>query len=268
MSVRIATAEDIPAMHRIRLSVRENALSDPSKVRSDDYRPFLAVKGCGWVYETDGEIVGFAIADSVERNIWALFVDPGFERRGIGRALHDTMLRWLFLEDRRPVWLGTRPGSRAESFYRMAGWQWVGTRPNGELRFERRFSDIQTERLVLRLATVDDVDAIAQAAEASSTSRISTAVANQARHWHDHGYGLWVLLPRGKENLIGWCGLKPGSDASQPELMFGLQAASRHSGFASEAVSAVVAFALSDPRVSTVWRATSTGRVIDGRNLW
>jgi GNAT superfamily N-acetyltransferase len=142
MSVRVATVGDIPAMHEIRLSVRENALTDPSKVQPDDYRPFLTVRGRGWVYEADGAVVGFAIADAAERNIWALFVDPRFERRGIGRALHDTMLRWLFVNDKRPVWLGTQPKSRAESFYHSAGWQRVGTQPNGEVRFERQFGDV------------------------------------------------------------------------------------------------------------------------------
>jgi GNAT superfamily N-acetyltransferase len=39
------------------------------------------------------------------RNIWALFVAPGFEGQGIGRGLLDVMVTWLFAQGRDPVWL-------------------------------------------------------------------------------------------------------------------------------------------------------------------
>ena len=142
MGVRIATIDDISAMHQIRLSVRENVLTDPTKVQANDYRAFLAGKGRGWVYELDGGVVGFAIADSSARTIWALFVKPEFEGRGIGRALHDSMLAWLFLTDRSPVWLGTQVQSRAEKFYASAGWRRVGVQPNGEARYEKEYGDV------------------------------------------------------------------------------------------------------------------------------
>ena len=137
MGVRIASIDDISAMHQLRLSVRENVLTDPAKVRPNDYCAFLTEKGRGWVYELDGGVVGFAIADSSTRSIWALFVRPGFEGRGIGRALHDSMLDWLFLTDRSPVWLSTQAHSRAETFYVAAGWRRVGVLANGEARYEK-----------------------------------------------------------------------------------------------------------------------------------
>ena len=69
---------------------------DPASVTAEDYRRKLTEDGRGWVYELDGRIVGFAVADLTRSNIWALFVDPHYERRGIGRSLHDAMLEWLF----------------------------------------------------------------------------------------------------------------------------------------------------------------------------
>jgi len=77
--------------------------------------------GCGWVYEVDGKVVGFGVADHSRRSIWALFVAPGFEGRGIGRALHDRMVRWLFERSREPLWLSTEPDTRAEQFYAARG---------------------------------------------------------------------------------------------------------------------------------------------------
>jgi uncharacterized protein len=134
--IRIAEEQDIPQMHRIRMSVTENRLSDPSSVQPEDYQRILQKSGRGWVCEVGGHIVGFAVADLERSNIWALFVDPQYERRGIGRGLHDAMMEWMFSSGASNVWLGTESGSRAENFYRAAHWQLRGKQPNGEARYE------------------------------------------------------------------------------------------------------------------------------------
>lgn len=135
LEVRVASEADIPAMHRIRLAVRENRLADPSMVQPDDYRPLLGTNGRGWVAEADGAIAGFAVADLVRRNVWALFVDPEMEGRGVGRMLHDVMMGWFAAQGVERVWLSTDPGTRAEAFYRAAGWQPAGEH-HGEARYE------------------------------------------------------------------------------------------------------------------------------------
>jgi GNAT superfamily N-acetyltransferase len=140
--IRIATPADIPAMHRIRLSVRENVLRDAARVQPPDYAQRLSGAGRGWVALEDDAVVGFGIADAATRNVWALFVDPAFEGRGIGRTLHDELLGWLFDQGPEPVWLTTEPGTRAEQFYTVAGWQFVRVEPGGERRLTfHRFDD-------------------------------------------------------------------------------------------------------------------------------
>jgi len=134
MQIRPATLDDIPAMHRVRLAVRENALSDPSRVQPADYAALLTGSGRGWVALAGDRVVGFGIANAANRNLWALFVDPAVEGRGIGRQLHDELLDWLFGLSSEPAWLTTEPGSRAEQFYRVAGWQESGRDPGGDLR--------------------------------------------------------------------------------------------------------------------------------------
>ena len=96
----------------------------------------LPNRGRGWVCESNGEIVGFAIADLYEDNIWALFVKPDFEKMGIGRKLHDIMMDWYFSRPKEIVWLGTSPDTRAASFYRRAGWKENGLHGKGEIKFE------------------------------------------------------------------------------------------------------------------------------------
>lgn len=136
MPLRFATLADIDAMHQLRLSVQENVLADPQRVVAEHYVSMLEQHGCGWVYELDGKIVGFAVADHSRRNIWALFVEPAFEGHGIGRTLHDAMVNWLFERGHEPLWLTTEPDTRAERFYSSAGWHRVRMEANGEIRFE------------------------------------------------------------------------------------------------------------------------------------
>ena len=89
MDIRVAVVADIAEMHRVRMSVRENILSDASKIRIEHYRQMLDEQGRGWVCEMDGRIVGFTVADLARQNLWALFVEPGYEGHGIGRRLHE-----------------------------------------------------------------------------------------------------------------------------------------------------------------------------------
>lgn len=146
MLFRTATLADIPQIQLVRNSVRENMLSDPALVSDADCAEFLTVRGCGWVCETEGRIVGFAIADLKEKNIWALFLHPDFEKQGIGRQLHKLMLDWYFSQTRETVWLGTAPGTRAEIFYERVGWKRAGMHGKGEVKFEMTFADWMQRR--------------------------------------------------------------------------------------------------------------------------
>jgi GNAT superfamily N-acetyltransferase len=136
MPLRLATIHDIDAMHAVRLAVRENALSAENRVRPEHYRTMLQEFGRGWVHEESDKVAAFGIADHAHQNIWALFVVPGFEGQGIGSELLEAMVGWLFEQSREPVWLTTEPNTRAERFYRAAGWRAMGAAANGELRFE------------------------------------------------------------------------------------------------------------------------------------
>lgn len=126
MIIREATINDIAQIQVVRNSVKENMLSDPNLVTDEDCRIYLTERGKGWVCEIEGQIVGFAIADMLENNIWALFVDPKFENQGVGKQLHNMMLNWYFEQTTKPVWLGTSPNTRAEKFYKLSGWEEIG----------------------------------------------------------------------------------------------------------------------------------------------
>jgi len=135
MNIRVAEIKDISQIQIVRNLVKENRLSDPALVPDSNVQDYITRRGRGWVCEINGQIVGFAITDLVDNNIWALFVHPDFEKLGIGKKLHDEMMNWYFLQTDKTVWLGTSPNTRAESFYRKAGWKEAGMHGKGEIKF-------------------------------------------------------------------------------------------------------------------------------------
>lgn len=136
IEVRVAGFEDIPAMHRIRLAVRENRLTT-TVITETDYMTPLSITGRGWVTVRDDGIGGFAIALRETGAIWALFVDPACEGQGHGRCLLETAQAWLASLGHVRIHLNTEPGTRAEGFYRALGWHAAGTNDLGEILFER-----------------------------------------------------------------------------------------------------------------------------------
>jgi GNAT superfamily N-acetyltransferase len=132
--IRRARLVERDRITEIRFAVKENRLADPSRVTDADYLWFSENPGI-WVWEEAGQILGFSAADTRDGTIWALFIDPGHEGRGIGRALFEAACDVLRRDGHRTALLTTDPGTRAERFYRAAGWTALGTSTRGELIF-------------------------------------------------------------------------------------------------------------------------------------
>jgi GNAT superfamily N-acetyltransferase len=134
--LRQAQRADIAAIQRVRHSVHENKLTSRAAIPDSEVQSALEETGRGWVIEAGGEIVAFAIGLKSDGNIWALFVEPGHDRRGFGRRLHDTMVAWLWEQGLQKLWLTTTPETRAQHFYEIAGWKNAGLTQHGEILFE------------------------------------------------------------------------------------------------------------------------------------
>lgn len=141
MIIREAEINDIKSIMVVRFSVKENTLSNPELVTEKDCVEYLFNRGKGWVCECDSEVIGFAIVDLKDNNVWALFIKPEFENRGIGKKLHNAMIDWYFTQTQEKVWLGTLPNTRAEKFYRQLGWKEVGIHGKRELKFEMTYKE-------------------------------------------------------------------------------------------------------------------------------
>ncbi len=136
MIFREATVNDIDKYMVVRMAVKENVLNNPALVPRQDNVDYLTKYGKGWVCEIEGQIVGFSIVGLVQRNVWALFVMPAFEGKGIGGKLHDIMIEWYFSQTGETIWLGTAHGTKAATFYKKRGWIENGTHGTNEIKFE------------------------------------------------------------------------------------------------------------------------------------
>ena len=134
--LRKARISDVHAINHLRMQVNENVLIDPSWLTEERTAKAITAEGRGWVFEEDGELLGFSIAFDHDHSIWALFVMPGHEDRGIGRALLDAAVDWLWSRGAETIRLSTDLGTRADGFYRGQGWREVRRNEEGEVFFE------------------------------------------------------------------------------------------------------------------------------------
>jgi GNAT superfamily N-acetyltransferase len=141
MSLRLATPADIPAIFKVRTSVRENHMS-LEELATLDITPetlpdMLQGSGRGWVVEAEAQIVAFAMVNASEATVFALFVLPDYEGQGIGKRLMHAAEHWLFEQGCTQVWLLTDSHRevRANGFYRHLGWDDDGIQDDGQVRF-------------------------------------------------------------------------------------------------------------------------------------
>ncbi len=133
MIYREANIEDIVALSEVRLSVRENALPNPHRITFDMYQTYLSEIGKGWLCEVMGSVVGFSVASLKDASIWALFVKPEYEGRGIGTKLLRLAAEWLFKAGAPTIYLSTNMNTRADNFYDRLGWKRGGIKSDGEV---------------------------------------------------------------------------------------------------------------------------------------
>lgn len=128
MRSREITASDVDDLFTVRIATRENALSREQLtalgITEDTVLTMLATTHRGWLCEQDGRVVGFAMGNRANGEMWVIAVLPDHEGRGIGAELLIRVEDWLWSEGWDQVWLTTDVDStlRAYGFYRRHGW--------------------------------------------------------------------------------------------------------------------------------------------------
>lgn len=146
-TVRPAGEADIPALFAIRTGVRENHMDVQELARAGVTPAAVAALlrdggAAAWLAEWAGRPAGFAMARADAGDVFALFVLPGFEGRGLGSTLLREAERWLARRGVEEAWLltGGEPGLRAPGFYAARGWRAAGREADGQIRFTKRLA--------------------------------------------------------------------------------------------------------------------------------
>lgn len=141
--VRRARSADVDAIFDIRTSVTQNHLTHEQLlemgISQDVVTETLESAECGWIAEVDGQPAAFAIVDFEDASVFALFVKPSFEGRGLGNLLMDKAEKVLFASHE-TIWLETdaSPDIRANGFYQKRNWIAVGVDDKGDVRYEKK----------------------------------------------------------------------------------------------------------------------------------
>ena len=120
---------DIPALFRVRTATDENRLTaeelNALGINETSVKDKLLGSYKGWLCESEGSVVGFAMGDKSLGEMWVIAVLPSHVGRGIGGALLTKVEDWLFGEGCSEIWLTTDIDTRlrAYSFYQKHGWR-------------------------------------------------------------------------------------------------------------------------------------------------
>lgn len=144
MQIRPAETEDVEAIFAVRCSVKENHMTSAELeelgITVGSVTEMIA--GSDFIVpvaEVDGQVVGFAIAQISKGYLFALFIHPAYEGKGLGNALMEVIESGLAEQGVKEAWLatGSEPGIRAPGFYRHLGWVENGVMDDGQLKFRK-----------------------------------------------------------------------------------------------------------------------------------
>lgn len=139
--IRLANIDDVAAIFHVRSAVTENVLTLQQLaelgVTPHAVCEIIRSASCIWVAEVNGAVVGFAMVEPDSACLFAAFVLPEHEGRGIGRALVAVCEAALF-RGNALAWLETDGRSRAAGFYRHLGWSHAADLDDGDVRLEKR----------------------------------------------------------------------------------------------------------------------------------
>ena len=115
--------------------------------------------------------------------------------------------------------------------------------------------ELETARLRLRQFTLDDIDAYYQAIFSDPDvmrylpggvprpkERTEITIRSDQNHWQQHSFGLWAVIYKPEETLIGHCGLMTMPETSEIEVAYALAKPFWGMGLATEAAHASLRF--------------------------
>ena len=130
MKIRPIQEDDLPEVFAVRVATWHNAYGAEELtqmgITTASVANLMKTTHRGWLAEdVTGKVVGFAMGNRANGEMWVIAVLKVFEGQGIGRRLLAQVEQWLFEHDWQEIWLTTDPDEtmRAVGFYRHLGWE-------------------------------------------------------------------------------------------------------------------------------------------------
>jgi RimJ/RimL family protein N-acetyltransferase len=129
-------------------------------------------------------------------------------------------------------------------------------KPAVGLRIDKMMSCVlETTRLQLRPCQIEDIQLVHTLwtndcvryflfdNRVISSDEARSHIEDSLANFEQHGYGIWLVFVRGHRDLVGFAGFL-GSEAGVPSLIYGVHPDRWEQGYATEAASAVLSYAL------------------------
>lgn len=141
IQIRPAETAEVAGIFSVRATVNENTLSVAELadmgITPESVTAMIDAELCAWVAVEGDTVVGFSMIDQEEGSLFAVFVRPSHEGRGVGRSLVNEAEKQLFARHT-TCCLETGGTTRAAGFYRRLGWSNEQDVGNGDIRLEKR----------------------------------------------------------------------------------------------------------------------------------
>ena len=135
--------------------------------------------------------------------------------------------------------------------------------------------DLETERAILRMFTMDDLDAFAAICSNPQVTKyigieckpipredVKDAIVSILKHWEKNGFGRWAVVDKESNQLIVYSGLR--SHEGTAELVYLLDEPFWNKGMATEISTAVIKVGFEDhnfPRIIAMTRPENTASI-------
>ncbi|EFE97974.1 GNAT family N-acetyltransferase [Serratia odorifera] len=141
IDIRQALITDVDSIFDVRTSVIENHLSREEMrqmgITESVVADMIQNGPCAWVAIDNMKVVGFSMVLQDEGCLFAAFVLPDHENKGIGRRLVMAAEKELF-KHHEVIWLETAKNSRAAKFYKHLGWGNKTDVGDADIRLEKK----------------------------------------------------------------------------------------------------------------------------------
>jgi ribosomal protein S18 acetylase RimI-like enzyme len=120
MRFREIREHDVVSLFAVRVATRENRLSREQlaglSINEKTVLAMLDTTHRGWLCEKDDQVVGFAMGNRENGEMWVIALLPDYEGRGIGAELLTRVEDWLWSEGWAEIWLMTDIGPTRRAY--------------------------------------------------------------------------------------------------------------------------------------------------------